>query len=132
MHHLTQHHLKLYLGVGDFDNWSAQCTDRNDVTTVGSDVWIGDGAIILTGVTVGDGAVIGSRAVVAKDVPPYGIAAGNRAELVRYRFDEKVVAQLLRLRWWDWPRELLVEAADILFSADIGALWQFAKTRRLI
>lgn len=55
---LTQHHLKLYLGIGDFENWSAQCDDRNDVTTIGNDVWIGDGAIILTGVTVGNGAVM--------------------------------------------------------------------------
>jgi acetyltransferase-like isoleucine patch superfamily enzyme len=50
---------------------------------IGSDVWIGAGAIVLRGVTLGEGAVIGAGAVVTADVPSYCIAAGNPATVVR-------------------------------------------------
>lgn len=131
MHLLTQHHLKLYLGVGDFAEWSSVCPDNEETTTIGNDVWLGDGCMVLSGVTVGDGAVIGARAVVARDVPAYGVVVGNRAQLVRKRFDEDTVQTLLRLRWWDWPRDHLVAAADLLFSQDIAGLAAFAETRGL-
>ena len=51
-------------------------------------MWIADGAIILSGVTIGDGAVIAARAVVSKNVEPYSIVAGNPAKHIKYRFDE--------------------------------------------
>lgn len=62
---------------------------------IADDVWIGVQAIVLDGVTVGQGAVIGAGAVVTKDVPPYAIAAGNPARVIRYRFDEKFIESLL-------------------------------------
>lgn len=54
--------------------------------TVGSDVWIGHGAIILSGVNIGDGSIIGAGSVVKGDVPPLTIVAGNPAEVIRKRF----------------------------------------------
>ena len=59
--------------------------------SVGNDVWIGLRAIILSGVTIGSGAIIGAGAVVARDVPPYAIAVGNPARVVRRRFPEETV-----------------------------------------
>ena len=53
---------------------------------IGNDVWIGAGAIILSGVKIGSGAIIGAGAVVVKDVPPYAIAAGNPARVVKFGF----------------------------------------------
>ena len=76
---------------------------------IGNDVWIGYEAVILAGVTIGDGAVIGSRAVVTKDVPPYTIVGGVPAKTIRRRFDEDTIRELLRLRWWDWPEEMIKE-----------------------
>jgi len=70
---------------------------------IGNDVWIGYGAIILSGVTIGDGAVIGAASVVTHDVPPYAIVVGNPAKIIKYRFDEQTIEYLLRIRWWDWP-----------------------------
>lgn len=75
--------------------------------TLGNDVWIGHGAVILPGVTIGTGAGIGAGAVVSKDVPPFAIVGGVPAKQIRYRFDEKVREGLLDLAWWDWPREKL-------------------------
>ena len=45
--------------------------------SIGNDVWIGGGSIILPGVTIGDGAVIGAGSVVTKDIPENAIAFGN-------------------------------------------------------
>ena len=52
---------------------------------IGNDVWIGDRVIILPGVHIGDGAVIGAGSVVTHDVPPYAIAAGNPARVIKSR-----------------------------------------------
>ena len=88
---------------------------------VGSDVWIGHRAMVLSGATIGDGAVIGAGATVAGHVPPYGIAVGNPARVLRYRFPEHQVEALLRIRWWDWADELVVERVAELCHDDVEA-----------
>jgi len=87
-----------------FDRGKRNAPDDIDKgpTVIGNDVWIGEGAMVLAGLTVGDGAVVGARAVVTKSVPPYAIVAGNPARILRYRFDEDIRERLLALRWWDW------------------------------
>lgn len=69
--------------------------------TMGSDVWVGRDVYVKGGITIGHGAVIAAKSVVTKDVPPYAIVGGNPARIIRYRFDEKTIADLLQLRWWD-------------------------------
>jgi acetyltransferase-like isoleucine patch superfamily enzyme len=71
--------------------------------TVGCDVWIAAGAVITRGVTIGHGAVIGANSVVTKDIPPYAIAVGSPAKIIKYRFSSDVISLLLELKWWDWP-----------------------------
>ncbi len=99
---------------------------KGDVV-IGNDVWIGMGATILSGVRIGDGAVIGARALVSKDVPPYAIAAGNPARVLRYRFDDRTIARLLEIRWWDWPPALLEPAIPLLLSSDVEGLKNYAR-----
>lgn len=55
-------------------------------TTLGDEVWIGFGAVVIQGITIGDGAVIAANAVVTKDVPDYAIMAGVPAKMLRFRF----------------------------------------------
>lgn len=69
-------------------------------TTIGNDVWIGSRAIIMQGITIGDGAVIGAGAIVTKDVPSYAIVGGVPAKIIRFRFDENTISDLLNVRWW--------------------------------
>ncbi len=84
---------------------------------IGHDVWIGYGAMIMGGVKIGNGAVIGANAVVAKDIPPYAIAVGNPARVVKYRFDEKTIKKLLAVKWWNWDLEKI--AANLPLMNDI-------------
>ncbi|HTC09091.1 MAG TPA: DapH/DapD/GlmU-related protein [Acetobacteraceae bacterium] len=85
---------------------------RSFATTVGNDVWIGHGAIVLPGVSIGNGAAIGAGAVVTKEVPPFAIMVGVPARLVRFRFPPEIIAALERIAWWDWPREKLAEGLE--------------------
>lgn len=69
-------------------------------TIIGNDVWIGEGAIILDGVTVGNGAVIAAGSVVISDVPDFAIIAGVPAKKKKMRFDDTTVEFLLKSKWW--------------------------------
>lgn len=70
-------------------------------TVIGSDVWIGLNAVVMNGVHIGHGAVIGAGAIVTKDVPPYAIVGGVPAKIIKYRFDEEIINDLLELKWWE-------------------------------
>lgn len=74
---------------------------------IGNDVWIGIKATIMPNITIGDGAVIGSNAVVTKDVPPYAVVVGVPARIIKYRFDEETINDLLELKWWNYPESFI-------------------------
>ena len=86
---------------------------ENDVV-LGNDVWVGHGVLIMPGVTIGSGAVVGARSLVKDDIPPYGIAVGAPAKVIRYRFDREVIDRLLEIAWWDWSDERISEMLPLL------------------
>lgn len=106
-------------------------TTKGDVI-IGSDVWIGAGAVILSGVTIGDGAIIGASSVVAKNIPPYAVAVGNPARVVKYRYNEDTVGKLLKIKWWDWPKDQIMSIMPILCSKNIDEFLNFCTTRGLL
>ena len=69
---------------------------------IGNDVWIGTNVTVIPGVNIGDGAVIGANSIVTKDIPPYSISVGNPAKVIKYRFNQKIIRTLLKIKWWDW------------------------------
>lgn len=93
-------------------------------TIVGHDVWIGHNATIMPGVTIGDGAIVAAASVVTKDVPPYAIAGGNPARIIRMRFNPHTVERLLAIAWWNWESEKIEQHYEILERADLSELEQ--------
>jgi virginiamycin A acetyltransferase len=68
----------------------------NGPITIKDDVWIGTGATIMSGITINQGAVVAACSVVTKDVPPYSVVGGNPAKVIKKRFDDTVIEELLR------------------------------------
>ncbi|MTI17153.1 CatB-related O-acetyltransferase [Rhodobacteraceae bacterium RKSG542] len=104
-----------------FDPATFAQANRGD-TIVGNDVWFGRDCHIMPGVTIGDGAIIGAKAVVAKDVPPYAIVVGNPGRIVRRRFDEATIAELLDIAWWNWPADKVKRNLDAIRGNKIELL----------
>jgi acetyltransferase-like isoleucine patch superfamily enzyme len=85
---------------------------------LGHSVWCGIGATVLKGVRIGNGAVVGAGAVVTRDIPPYQVAVGNPARVIKPRFDAATCELLEASRWWlRTPEEL--EAHGALFSMNL-------------
>ncbi|MGZ4179479.1 MAG: CatB-related O-acetyltransferase [Solirubrobacteraceae bacterium] len=101
-------------------------------TVIGNDVWLGYQALVLPGVTVGHGAVVAAASVVATDVDPYTVVAGNPARTVRRRFQDEDVTRLLRAGWWDWPVELVTEHARVIMAGEPAELELIAAKHGLI
>lgn len=81
---------------------SVDISNENPKIVIGNDVWIATNAVILPGVTIGDGAVIGAGAIVTKDIPPYAVAVGVPARVIKYRFSQDIIKGLLKIKWWNW------------------------------
>jgi acetyltransferase-like isoleucine patch superfamily enzyme len=86
--------------------------EENIPINIGNDVFIGMNVTILDGITIGDGAVIGAGAVVSKNIPPYAIAVGNPIKIIKYRFDENTISNLLIIKWWNFKEERLKEVEN--------------------
>lgn len=83
---------------------------------IGNDVWVGANAVILSGVKVGDGAVIAAGSVVTKNIPPYAIAAGVPAKVIKFRFNQDIVDRLLKIQWWNWDKQFLNNHVDDMYE----------------
>ena len=88
-------------------------------TVIENDVWLGQNVTVMPGVHIGNGAIIGANSVVAKDIDPYCIAAGNPCKIVKKRFDDELISYLQELQWWNWPPEKIFTNLEALCSGDL-------------
>jgi acetyltransferase-like isoleucine patch superfamily enzyme len=93
-------------------------TKKKERVKILNDVYMGEGVVVMGGVTIGNGAVIGTRSVITKDIPDYSIVGGVPAKLIKKRFSDQVIEALLEIRWWDWPDEKIKENMTT-FNLDI-------------
>jgi hypothetical protein len=116
LHHFT--YRRAMYGMDTVDDGEFFARRRSATTRIGHDTWLGHGAIVMPGVRIGDGSVVGAGAVVTHDIPPYTIAAGVPARVLRPRFAQTVGEALQGIAWWDWDDELIRERlADFLLPA---------------
>lgn len=100
------------------ENMINEIESKGDIT-IGHDVWIGAQCVILSGATIGNGAIIGANSVVSgDDIPPYAIAVGTPAKVIKYRFEPDVIAEIEQLQWWNWDAQKL-KANMHLFDNEI-------------
>jgi len=92
---------------------------NNSDVIIGNDVWIGYDVFINSGIEIGDGAVIGSKSVVTKNVNPYEIVGGNPIKNIKYRFTENQINKLLKIKWWDWNIEKILENVNYINNENI-------------
>ncbi|WP_122056082.1 CatB-related O-acetyltransferase [Vibrio sp. Evd11] len=97
-----------YIGKGD--------------THIKDGVWLGMRAMIMPGMTIGEGAVVAANSVVTKDVEPYSIVGGSPAKVVKYRFDESVIDELISMKIYEWPAEKFESLRQYLCDSDLTAL----------
>lgn len=83
---------------------------------IDDDVWIGFGVTILSGVHIGQGAVIAAGAVVVSDIPPYAIAGGVPARVIKYRFESNMIEDLLKIDYGSLTKEDFEKHADELYQ----------------
>lgn len=70
-------------------------TNTKGPIIIEDEVWIGFGALILSGVKIGKGSIIGAGSIVSKDIPPYAIYVDNR--ILKYRFEDEICEQLMEV-----------------------------------
>jgi len=75
---------------------------KHSPAIIGNDVWVGANVYIAKGVTIGSGSVVASNSSVVKDVEPYSIVGGSPAKLIRKRFTDEIVSDLMQLKWWNY------------------------------
>jgi acetyltransferase-like isoleucine patch superfamily enzyme len=85
---------------------------------IGNDVFIGMNVSVLDGVSIGDGAVIGAGAVITRDIPPFAIAVGVPAKVIKYRFSKEIIDKLLKIKWWDWDNDKLKNVEEMFFDVE--------------
>lgn len=88
-------------------------------TIIGNDVWIGMNVTIMPGVHIGDGAIIATNSTVTKDVAPYAIVGGNPAVVIRKRFSDPKIKELLEMQWWNWDIEKITDNLEYLTGKTI-------------
>lgn len=93
---------------------NTEAISKGDII-IEDDVWIGQNAIVLSGVTIGQGAVVAAGAVVTSDVPPYAIVGGVPAKVIKYRFEAPVVDYLQTLDYSQLTEELIRQHIDELY-----------------
>lgn len=83
---------------------------------VEDDVWIGCGATIMSGVRISQGSVVAAGAVVTKDIPPYSVVGGVPARVIKYRFKQEIIEELMKVDYNKLSKELIKEHIGDLYE----------------
>jgi len=108
------------------------CFEERKKIFIGHDVWIGARVFIRDGVKIGNGAIIGAGAVVVKDIPDYAIVGGVPAKIIRFRFSDEIIHELLNINWWNWSEDKLRKAQIYFVRKDIYSFIEWTRKEDFI
>lgn len=83
---------------------------------IGDEVWLGTNALIMSGVSIGKGAIVAAGSIVTKDIPPYHIYGGNPAKLIKPRFADEIIKELLDFNLLDVQIEKIKNNIQLFYS----------------
>lgn len=86
--------------------------------SIGHDVWIGTGSMIMDGIEIGNGAIIAAGSVVTKNVEPYEIVGGVPAKRIKYRFSVNEILILQELKWWHKDTKFFKNFSHLFTNTD--------------
>lgn len=99
----------------------------NGNVIIGNDVWIGANTLIMSGSIIGDGAVVAAGSVVSGKISPYTVNGGNPVKLIKKRFNKKIIAKLLKSKWWELNDSKINEISNKLCSNNIEQFLKLIK-----
>ncbi len=102
-----------------FEEYAYADKEKQFLNVIGSDVWIGQSAMLMQGVTIGDGAIVAAGALVNRNVPPYAIVGGVPAKVIGWRFEEGDRKFLQELKWWEKEEEWIREHAKWFHDIEV-------------
>lgn len=109
--------------------WGTTVVEHKPVN-IGNDVWIGEKVFINEGLTIGNGAVIGAHSVVTHDIPPYAIAVGAPAKVIKYRFSSDDIEFIEQSDWWGWSETDLKRVASTGAFDSVDMFKNFSRNER--
>ena len=73
----------------------------------------------MSGITIGNGTIIAANTHIVKDCPPYSIVGGNPGKILKYRFNDEQINNLLKIKWWDLDESIINKKMNLLLDKDI-------------
>lgn len=116
--HATNHpmnYMTTYINKNLFNGELKSLKQENKIT-IGNDVWMGHGVIVVGNVTIGNGAILAAGSVVTKNVAPYAVVAGVPAKEVKKRFSQAIIQEIEALHWWDLSEQELEKIKPLFFK----------------
>ena len=117
--------VNIYLNGGSIitkdKKWIIPLSKCSCSVIIGNDIWIGDNVTILPGIIIGDGACIANNSRIVSDVKPYSFVYGDPVRLIKYKFNNKQIKQLLKIKWWNWDDAKIQDYIPLLDGDNVDA-----------
>lgn len=94
---------------------------KEDINSKGNiiienDVWVGTHSVILSGSHISTGVIVAANSVVSGYIPPYAVVGGSPAKIIKFRFSQIIIDNLLMSKWWEWDKEMIIKNKQLFIN----------------